>query len=97
MRVNPIVALVIIAVWLYVLSVTHRAKLHAWEFIIGSLGLFTILMMTVQPVLTMPLVYERKRQNIILKFNCVNTMESWKKVGLNTSYSIQPMYSILKW
>ena len=34
---------------------THRAKLHAWEFIIGSLGLFTILMMTVQPVLTMPL------------------------------------------
>ena len=55
MRVNPIVALVIIAVWLYVLSVTHRAKLHAWEFIIGSLGLFTILMMTVQPVLTMPL------------------------------------------
>ena len=55
MRVNPIVALVVIAVWLYVLSVTHRAKLHAWEFIIGSLGLFTILMMTVQPVLTMPL------------------------------------------
>lgn len=55
MRVSPIVAVVVIALWLYIISVTHRAKLHAWEFLIGSLGLFGIMMMTIQPVLTMPL------------------------------------------
>ncbi len=55
MRVSPIVAIVIIAVWLYIISVTHRAKLFAWEFFIGSLGLFGIMMLTIQPVLTMPL------------------------------------------
>lgn len=41
--------------WLYLLWVLSRAKLHFWHFIVGSIGLFVILMFTVQPVLTMPL------------------------------------------
>lgn len=52
---NPIIVIAIIIIWLYILSVTKRAKLHAWSFMWGSLGLFVIMMMTVQPLLTMPL------------------------------------------
>ena len=54
-RMNPIIVIAIIIIWLYILSVTKRAKLHAWSFMWGSLGLFVIMMMTVQPLLTMPL------------------------------------------
>ena len=52
---NPIIVIAIIIIWLYILSVTKRAKLHAWSFMWGSLGLFVIMMMTIQPLLTMPL------------------------------------------
>ena len=52
---NPIIAVIIIIIWLYILSVMKRAKLHAWSFMWGSLGLFVIMMITIQPVLTMPL------------------------------------------
>ena len=47
---NPIIAVIIIIIWLYILSVMKRAKLHAWSFMWGSLGLFVIMMMTVQPL-----------------------------------------------
>ena len=52
---SPIVIIAIILIWIYILSVFSRAKMHAWKFIWGSLGLFVIMMITVQPVLTMPL------------------------------------------
>ena len=55
MSVNPIVAVAVIAVWLYILSVLTRAKLYAWKFMWGSFGLFLIMMITIRPVLTMPL------------------------------------------
>ena len=42
---NPIIVLAIIIIWLYILSVTKRAKLHAWSFMWGSLGLFVIMKM----------------------------------------------------
>lgn len=42
-------------VWLYLLWVLSRAKLHFWYFIVGSMGLFILLMVTVQPALTMPI------------------------------------------
>jgi hypothetical protein len=45
MSVNPIVAVAVIAVWLYILSVLTRAKLYAWKFMWGSFGLFLIMMM----------------------------------------------------
>ena len=52
---SPIVIIAIILIWIYILSVFSRAKMHAWKFMWGSLGLFVIMMITVQPVLTMPL------------------------------------------
>ena len=52
---NPIVVIAIILIWLYILSVFGRAKMHAWHFMWGSLGLFVIMMIVIQPVLTMPL------------------------------------------
>ena len=55
MSVNPIVAVAVIAVWLYILSVLTRAKLYAWKFMWGRCGLFLIMMITIRPVLTMPL------------------------------------------
>ena len=36
-------------------SVLTRAKLYAWKFMWGSFGLFLIMMITIRPVLTMPL------------------------------------------
>lgn len=44
MSVNPIVAVAVIAVWLYILSVLTRAKLYAWKFMWGSFGLFLIML-----------------------------------------------------
>lgn len=40
MSVNPIVAVAVIAVWLYILSVLTRAKLYAWKFMWETLGCF---------------------------------------------------------
>jgi exosortase family protein XrtG len=45
----------LVAVWLYLLWVLTRAKLYFWKFLVGSLGLFIILMVGVQPILTQPL------------------------------------------
>lgn len=52
---NPFFVLLIVAVWLFVLRALTKAELHAWHFLWGSMGLFVILMITVQPVLTQPL------------------------------------------
>ena len=50
-----LLGIIIVAVWLYILHVLTRAKLHAWRFLWGSLGLFIIMMIYVRPVLTFPL------------------------------------------
>lgn len=47
--------LILLLVWAFLLVVTKRAELHAWQFLIGSFGLFILLMLTVQPILTQPL------------------------------------------
>ncbi len=52
---SPIIIIGIIVVWLYILHVMNRAKMHAWRFLWGSLGLFLIMMIVIRPVLTMPL------------------------------------------
>jgi exosortase family protein XrtG len=41
--------------WLYLLRVLRRAELPFWTFLTGSMGIFLLLMVTVQPVLTQPL------------------------------------------
>ncbi|WP_369298394.1 exosortase family protein XrtG [uncultured Neglectibacter sp.] len=47
--------LLAIGIWLALLTVTKRAELHAWHFLIGSAGLFILLMVVVRPVATQPL------------------------------------------
>lgn len=52
---KPIIIVCVILAWIYILRVLRKAKLHAWRFFWGSLGLFVILMIVIQPVLTQPL------------------------------------------
>ena len=52
--INWIVVLTAI-VWVYALSVLKRAKLDFWYFTVGSVGLFIIAIITLQPVLLMPM------------------------------------------
>lgn len=52
---NPLFAVVLIAGWFYVLQVMRRADLHAWHFFWGSMGLFVILLVGVEPWLWQPL------------------------------------------
>lgn len=42
-------------VWLYALSVLRRAGLRFWHFLVGSIGLFVLLMVFVRPWATEPL------------------------------------------
>lgn len=44
-----------IVIWLYLLSVLKRTKLDAWLFVVGSAGLFTVAIITLQPVLLGPM------------------------------------------
>lgn len=50
-----IVCTVLIALWIYLLSVFKRAGLHFWRFIAGSFGLFIFLMALARPLLAQPL------------------------------------------
>lgn len=45
----------LVAVWLYFLHAFGKAELHAWRFLWGSMGLFVMAMLFVQPYLTLPL------------------------------------------
>ena len=42
-------------VWLYLLSVLKRGQLYFWRFIVGSMGAFLILMISLQDKLAEPL------------------------------------------
>lgn len=42
-------------VWVYLLTVLHRAKLHFFKFLLGSVGFFLLAMVALQPVITVPL------------------------------------------
>ena len=50
-----LIGLIGIAVWLYALHALKRADLHFWRFLVGSIGLFVILMLYVRPWATQPL------------------------------------------
>ena len=50
-----LVGLIGIAVWLYILHALNRAELNFWRFLVGSIGLFIILMFYVRPWATQPL------------------------------------------
>ena len=79
---NPVFLVLIVVLWLYMLWVLRRAELHAWRFLWGSMGLFIILMLTVQPWLTQPLA------------RCVSAMSGF--VGrLTGAYTAYFKYGIL--
>lgn len=52
---NPILIVVLLIGWLYILRVFRRAELSFWHFIWGSFGLFIAMMVLMRPVLTQPL------------------------------------------
>ncbi len=52
---SPVVIALIVLAWGYLLHVLKKADLGAWRFLAGCLGLFVMLMVWVQPYLTMPL------------------------------------------
>ncbi len=55
MIVRLILGAVLALIWWYLLRVTDRAQLNFWHFLVGSGGLFILLIILVQPVLTKPL------------------------------------------
>ena len=55
MEMRIVAALLIVAVWIYLLYVTKHCKLYFWNFIVGSFGLFIMLMVWVRPVVVQPL------------------------------------------
>lgn len=52
---SPFFLLLAVLLWAFLLAVTKKAELHAWQFLIGSMGLFLLLMAVARPVLTQPL------------------------------------------
>ncbi|MBE5965145.1 MAG: exosortase family protein XrtG [Lachnospira sp.] len=52
---NPIFVIVVVALWLYILSVLNRAKLEFWRYICGAMGMFVIMLVTLDDILTKPL------------------------------------------
>ena len=50
-----VLLLLAMILWLYILHVLTRAKLNFWRFIVGSMGMFVLMMVGLQPLLTEPL------------------------------------------
>lgn len=49
------VIIVCTIVWIYILSVLRRAKLTFFRFLVGSVGMFILMMVVLQPHITAPL------------------------------------------
>lgn len=50
-----ILAVLFFGVWIYILIVLYRSKLDFWKFCWGSVGLFVLMMVWIQPIVTAPL------------------------------------------
>ncbi len=50
-----ILCFVFFLIWLFLLRLLTKAKLYFWRFLTGSVGLFLLLFILVQPVMTKPL------------------------------------------
>lgn len=46
---------IVLALWIYILTVLKRGKLDFWYFITGSIGLFVFMLIKVEPVVLVPL------------------------------------------
>jgi len=49
------VTVVCLLIWIYILTVLHRAKLTFFKFLAGSVGMFLFMMILIQPHITVPL------------------------------------------
>lgn len=49
------VVIISLILWIYVLTVLHRANLDFFKFLCGSVGMFILMMIVLQPILTVPL------------------------------------------
>lgn len=83
---NPIFALIIVAVWLYILHVLSRAKLEFWRYLWGAMGLFVIMMVMLQSTLTMPLARCVAAMAGVVG-NLTNTFVSYFKYGIIFIYT----------
>ncbi len=52
---SPVLGIILVVVWLYILRVLKKSELPAWRFIWGSCGLFIFMMIFIRPYLTQPL------------------------------------------
>lgn len=50
-----ILILILFILWIYLLTVLHRAKLPFYKFLCGSVGMFLFMMVILQPIITVPL------------------------------------------
>ncbi|MCR5691583.1 MAG: exosortase family protein XrtG [Eubacterium sp.] len=50
-----IIGILVLILWFYILHVTKKAKLSAWRFVWGAVGLFVISMVYIRPYITIPL------------------------------------------
>lgn len=82
-RLNMSIALLVIAliVWVCLLRITKRADLKFWHFLCGSVGLFLILMIFVQPSITQPLARGVTALSGIVG-SLTNTFDAYFKYGI---------------
>ena len=52
---HPIFAAFIVFLWIFLYLAMRRAGLHAFRFVWGSAGLFVVLMITIEPLIAIPL------------------------------------------
>ena len=52
---SPLMGIVLVLAWIYILHVLKKSELKAWKYIWGSCGLFIIMMIFVRPYITEPL------------------------------------------
>lgn len=52
---NPVISCILILIWIYILHLLNKAKLHVYRFIIGTFGLFILMMVYIFPVFTDPI------------------------------------------
>jgi exosortase family protein XrtG len=76
-----ILFVLVVAVWLFVLRVLDRADLKAWHFLVGAIGLFIIMMVWLQPVLTQPLAQVVTAISGLIG-NLTGTFEAYFKYGV---------------
>lgn len=83
---NPIFAVVVIALWLYALRVLSKAKLEFWRYLCGSVGMFIIMLVSLRDFLTVPLARCIAAMSGLIG-NATNTFMAYLKYGIIYIYT----------